>query len=72
MRQTLWAPALVVTAPPDRSEVPLTAPALSSTPAVAPHLAPTPKYGAMAAVSGWEQSRHKYSGKDFKTESVEA
>ena len=65
VRQTLWSPALKESKTHDSSE-PTIADALPTLPTIDPHLAPAPKYGAMSAVPGWGQSRHKYSGKDFK------
>jgi hypothetical protein len=72
VRQTLWSPAL--------EAAPITSASESATlstqtniesaeiPVVTsePSLAPPPKYGKMIIAPGWGQSRHKYSGKDFK------
>jgi hypothetical protein len=66
VRQTLWSPALDQLETQECSEPTIAPQSLLSTPTVDPQLAPSPKYGAMVAVPGWGQSRHKYSGKDFK------
>lgn len=65
VRQTLWSPALANIDEVRDSHL-IVAESASSTSTVDPNLAPPPKYGAMVAVPGWGQSRHKYSGKDFK------
>lgn len=71
VRQTLWSPALETSKPQDSSALPLEVNP-PNRPTVDPNLAPAPKYGAMVAVPGWGQSRHKYSGKDFKVIDDEA
>jgi hypothetical protein len=74
VRQTLWSPALDTSETQDSSEN-SSKPTLEPNPpaqTVDPNLAPPPKYGAMVAVPGWGQSRHKYSGKDFKVIDDEA
>lgn len=66
VRQTLWSPALEKSEPEERSTYPVTAESIPSPSTDDPNLAPPPKYGAMQAVPGWGQSRHKYAGTDFK------
>jgi hypothetical protein len=71
VRQTLWSAALESTSTP---ELALPTVAFTETVNVDPALAPPPKYGPMIVAPNWGQSRHKYSGKDFKViedESIE-
>lgn len=62
VRRTLWSPALES---PSNQAVAALSP-LATRPVMDASLAPPPKYGVMTLATGWGQSRHKYSGKDFK------